>query len=191
MKERTLNEYRQTKEYQGSSEGWKYLNDLENTKKEKLKKLEQAHKIPEEIQKIQEELEYKDVEFDDLETPSKSFIEDQEAAKQMAEIDRQEQLGDVYGEWANTVNNSEEMKENRKLKNPVESAKDLIINKIIKHFDDVMFEMVTEEMSKNYMFQENNYLTEAGMDEFEEAWFEWYHNHHGDILYEVKRNLFE
>ena len=54
-----------------------------------------------------------------------------------------------------------------------------------------MFEMVTEEMSKNYMFQENNYLTEAGMDEFEEAWFEWYHNHHGDILYEVKRNLFE
>ena len=123
--------------------------------------------------------------------PSKSFIEDQAAAKQMAEIDRQEQLQNVYGEWANTVNNSEEMKENRKLKNPIESAKELIINKIIKHFDDVMFEMVSEEMSKNYMFQENNYLTEAGMDEFEDAWFEWYHNHHGDILYEVKRNLFE
>ena len=52
MKKRTLNEYRQTKEYQGSSEGWKYLNDLENTKKEKLKKLEQAHKIPEEIKEI-------------------------------------------------------------------------------------------------------------------------------------------
>ena len=52
MKERTLNEYRQTKEYQGSSEGWKYLNDLENIKKKKLKKLEQAHKIPEEIKEI-------------------------------------------------------------------------------------------------------------------------------------------
>tara|TARA_B100000427_G_scaffold206627_1_gene172010 strand:+ start:4557 stop:4994 length:438 start_codon:yes stop_codon:yes gene_type:complete len=72
MKKRTLNEYRQTKEYQGSSEGWKYLNDLENsfgrtvveqnkdvefddlenTKEEKLKKLEKAHKIPEEIKEI-------------------------------------------------------------------------------------------------------------------------------------------
>ena len=52
MKKRTLNEYRQTKEYQGSSEGWKYLNDLENIKKKKLKKLEQAHKIPEEIKEI-------------------------------------------------------------------------------------------------------------------------------------------
>jgi hypothetical protein len=45
MKKRTLNEYRQTKEYQGSSEGWKYLDDLENTKEEKLKKLEEAHKL--------------------------------------------------------------------------------------------------------------------------------------------------
>ena len=167
-KKRTINELRQTKDsfYNNpgahmSKEGRKYLT------------------------------EFKDVEFDDLETPSKSFIEDQEAAKQMAEIDRQEQLQNVYGEWANTVNNSEEMKENRKLKNPIESAKELIINKIIKHFDDVMFEMVSEEMSKNYMFQENNYLTEAGIDEFEDAWFEWYHNHHGDILYEVKKNLFE
>ena len=59
MKKRTLNEYRQTKEYQGSSEGWKYLNDLENTKKKKLKKLDEEitkvfspHKIPEEIKEI-------------------------------------------------------------------------------------------------------------------------------------------
>ena len=52
MKERTLNEYRQTKEYQGSSEGWKYLNDLEDTKEEKLRKLEEAHKIPEHIEEI-------------------------------------------------------------------------------------------------------------------------------------------
>ena len=37
MKKRTLNEYRQTKEYQGSSEGRKYLDDLENTKEKKLK----------------------------------------------------------------------------------------------------------------------------------------------------------
>ena len=60
MKKRTLNEYRQTKEYQSSEEGRKYLsefkdvafNDLEDTKEEKLKKLEEAHKIPEEIKEI-------------------------------------------------------------------------------------------------------------------------------------------
>ena len=60
MKKRTLNEYRQTKEYQGSEEGRKYLSefkdvefdDLEDTREEKLKKLEQAHKIPEEIKEI-------------------------------------------------------------------------------------------------------------------------------------------
>ena len=85
----------------------------------------------------------------------------------------------------------QEMEENRKNKNDVESTKELIINKIIKHFDDALFEMVSEEMSRRYVFQENNYLTEAGMDEFEDAWFEWYHNHHGDILHEVKKNLFE
>ena len=32
MKKRTLNEYRQTKEYQGSKEGRKYLNDLDPVK---------------------------------------------------------------------------------------------------------------------------------------------------------------
>ena len=60
MKKRTLNEYRQTKEYQGSEEGRKYLSefkdvefdDLEDTREEKLKKLEKAHKIPEEIKEI-------------------------------------------------------------------------------------------------------------------------------------------
>ena len=54
MKKRTLNEYRQTKEYQGSP--WdtsKYGGRFkDNAKEEKLKKLEEAHKIPEEIKEI-------------------------------------------------------------------------------------------------------------------------------------------
>ncbi len=53
-KKRNLNEYRQTKEYQGSP--WdisKYGGGFkDNTKEEKLKKLEEAHKIPEEIKEI-------------------------------------------------------------------------------------------------------------------------------------------
>ena len=98
--------------------------------------------------------------------PSKSFIKDQEAAKQMVEIDRQECELD-----------------------PVEEAKILIVDKITKHFHDVMFEMVNEEMSKNYLFQSQNYLTEAGYEQFEDEWFEFYHNHHGDIMYEVMQNI--
>ena len=92
--------------------------------------------------------------------------EDLEAAKQMAEIDRQECELD-----------------------PVEEAKILIVDKITKHFQDVMFEMVNEEMSKNYLFQSQNYLTEAGYELFEDEYFEFYHTHHGDILYEVMQNI--
>ena len=72
---------------------------------------------------------------------------------------------------------------------PVEEAKILIVDKITKHFHDVMFEMVNEEMNNHYVFQSENYLTGAGYDEFEEAWFEFYHNHHGDIIYEVMNNI--
>jgi len=72
---------------------------------------------------------------------------------------------------------------------PVEEAKILIVHKITKHFDDVMFEMVCKEMSNNYVFQSQNYLTEAGYEMFEDEWFEFYHEHHGDILYEVMQNI--
>ena len=92
---------------------------------------------------------------------------DQEAAKQMAEIDRQECPLD-----------------------PVEEAKILIVAKITNHFNDVMFEMVNEEMMDHPVFQSQNYLTEEGYVHFEDEWFEFYHEHHGDILYEVMKNLF-
>ena len=72
---------------------------------------------------------------------------------------------------------------------PIEEAKILIVDKITKHFQDVMFEMVCEEMSKNYVFQSQNYLTDAGFEIFEDEWFEFYHEHHGDIMYEVMQNI--
>ena len=123
MKKRTLNEYRQTKEY-------------------KLDRLKKAHKIPEEIQKIQEELEYKDVEFDDL--------------------------------------NQRDI---------IEEAKIEIVEKIVKHLDDIIFEKVCNEMGKRHVFQSSNYLTEAGMDEFEDQFYEFYHEHHGDILAAIHNKL--
>ena len=73
--------------------------------------------------------------------------------------------------------------------NDLEQAKCSIAEKITKHFDDVMFEMVNEEMSKNFLFQADNYLTEAGYDMFEDEWFEFYHEHHGDIMHQVMQNI--
>ena len=71
----------------------------------------------------------------------------------------------------------------------IEAAKEQIIKQLQDDFYDVIFQAVADKMNENYMFRENNYLTEAGMDEFEDAWFEWYHNHHGDILSAVLKNL--
>jgi len=73
--------------------------------------------------------------------------------------------------------------------NDLEQAKCSIAEKIIKHFDDTLFEMVCEEMGNNFLFQSDNYLTEAGYDIFEDEWFEFYHEHHGDILHQVKQSL--
>ncbi len=92
--------------------------------------------------------------------------QDQEAAKQMAEIDRQECPLD-----------------------PVEEAKILIVDKISKHLSDIIFEKVCNEMGNHYVFQSQNYLTEAGYDQFEDEWFEFYHEHHGDIMHEVMQNI--
>ena len=102
--------------------------------------------------------------------------------------------GNTHEEWANKANKSEEMGKNREnMKecplDPVEEAKILIVNKITKHFSDFLFEKVNEEMSNSYVFQSEQYLTQAGMDEFEDEWFEFFHNHHGDIIYEVMQNI--
>lgn len=71
----------------------------------------------------------------------------------------------------------------------VEEAKIEIVDKVTKHFLDTVFEMICEEMGNKYVFQSSNYLTEAGMDEFEEQFFEFYHEHHGDIMGEVMKNI--
>jgi len=158
------------------------------------------------LNKLRQTKEYQNTKgYEDNEELNKYY--DETWNKQMAEIDLQEGIEEMvkkqhlkeeeYKEWAHQANYSEQMKENRKFKDIagdpdlIESAKELITNKIVKHFDDVLFEMVCQEMGNNYLFQSDNYLTEAGYDMFEDEWFEFYHEHHGDILYRVKHNLFE
>ena len=147
MKERTLNEYRQTKEYQGSSEGRKYLDDLDPVKKVMA-------------QQIDEELESQPWDTSKYGGGFKKVAFDESKHKDIA--------GDEF---------------------MLKQAKDLIVNKLQDRFYDIIFQAVADEMSKNYMFRQNNYLTEAGEELFEDAWFEWYHEQHSDILYRVLQTL--
>jgi sugar-specific transcriptional regulator TrmB len=87
------------------------------------------------------------------------------------------------------VDKQKEMNPSKYIQNDIAQTKDAIKEKILKHFDDALFEMVNEEMSKYYLFQSSNYLTEAGYDMFEDEWFEFYHEHHGDILFQVKTEI--
>ena len=94
-----------------------------------------------------------------------------------------------YKEQMVEVDKQEQMNPSKYTKDDIEKTKQEIVNKITKHFDDTLFEMVCEEMSRRYVFQSDNYLTEAGYDVFEDEWFEFYHEHHGDILHLVKQNI--
>ena len=149
-KKRTLNEYRQTKEYK--------LDPVQQVLAQQIEELaEKDH-----LNKVHNKLWGEDYTEKDL----------QEGIKEM--VDKQI---------------DPEMNPSKYTKDELEQAKELIVNKITHHFHDVMFEMVNEEMNKSYVFQSEQYLTQAGYDEFEEAWFEFYHEHHGDILYQVMKNI--
>ena len=93
-------------------------------------------------------------------------------------------LKNVYGKWADT-----EFKNIAGDHDLIEAAKEQIISQLKDQYYDIIFQAVCDKMNENYMFRENNYFTEAGMDEFEDAWFEWYHNHHGDILMAVLKDM--
>ena len=115
------------------------------------------------------------------------------AYKGIANIHADKHDGDINKDpkWdvESHVKYNKEMNPSKYTKNDLEQAKCSIVEKILKHFDDTLFEMICEEMSNNYLFQSSNYLTEAGYDMFEDEWFEFYHEQHGDILHQVKQSL--
>ena len=71
----------------------------------------------------------------------------------------------------------------------IETTKDLIFNSLKNKFYDMIFQAVCDEMSKHEVFQEETYFTPQGMDEFEDQWFEFYHEHHGDILGSIMKDF--
>ena len=71
----------------------------------------------------------------------------------------------------------------------VDKTVDQIVEKLDGHMHDLIFQAVCEEMNKHYVFDSSEYLTEAGLELFEDEWFEFYHENHGRIMYKLLQNL--
>ena len=79
-------------------------------------------------------------------------------------------------------------------KNPFEHEEvDKTVDQIVEDLQpviyDTIFELICNEMSTKYVFDSSEYLTEAGLELFEDEWFEFYHENHGKIIHKLLQNL--
>jgi len=93
----------------------------------------------------------------------------------------------------NEIRQSKEYQQAVKSRNNLDLNVDVAIDEIVDslntHLFDIIFQSVNDEMHKYTVFQEQTYLTNEGMDMFEEQWFEFYHEHHGEILGRIMKTL--
>ena len=94
-------------------------------------------------------------------------------------------LNEMY--WCNKYQQA--VKSGNNLDLNVDVAVDEIVDNLNTHLFDIIFQAVNDEMHKYTVFQEQTYLTDEGMDIFEEQWFEFYHEHHGEILGKIMKTL--
>jgi len=71
----------------------------------------------------------------------------------------------------------------------VDKTVDQIVEDLQPVIYDTIFELICNEMSMKYVFDSSEYLTEAGLELFEDEWFEFYHENHGKIMYKLLQNL--
>ena len=71
----------------------------------------------------------------------------------------------------------------------VDKTVEKIVEKLGDHMYDLIFQAVCDEMNDHYVFDSTEYLTEAGLELFEDEWFEFYHENHGKIINEVIKDL--
>ena len=71
----------------------------------------------------------------------------------------------------------------------VETTKDLIIKKLSNEMYDTIFQAVNDEMSKHEVFQSETYFTPQGFEEFQDTWFEFYHDHFGEIMHDIFKSF--
>ena len=91
-------------------------------------------------------------------------------------------VGDVKTGTATTVKNPFEHEE-------VDKTVDQIVEDLQPQIFDTIFQLINDEMSKRYVFDSSEYLTEAGLELFEDEWFEFYHENHGRIMHKLLQNL--
>ena len=88
----------------------------------------------------------------------------------------------------------QELKGENFYKNPfshadVDKTVETIVEKLDGHMYDLIFQAVCDEMNNHYVFDSTEYLTQAGLELFEDEWFEFYHENHGKIIHEVIKDL--
>ncbi len=71
----------------------------------------------------------------------------------------------------------------------VDKTVDQIVEDLQPQIFDAIFQMINDEMTKRYVFDSSEYLTEAGLELFEDEWFEFYHENHGKIMHKLLQNL--
>jgi len=71
----------------------------------------------------------------------------------------------------------------------VKTTKDLIISKLSNELYDTIFQAVNDEMTKHEVFQEETYFTPQGFEEFQDTWFEFYHDHFGEIMHDIFKSF--
>lgn len=71
----------------------------------------------------------------------------------------------------------------------VDKTVETIVEKLDGHIYDLIFQAVCDEMNDHYVFDSTEYLTEAGLELFEDEWFEFYHENHGEIMRKLLQNL--
>jgi|ETNvirenome_2_60_1030617.scaffolds.fasta_scaffold12117_4 uncharacterized protein YpuA (DUF1002 family) len=88
----------------------------------------------------------------------------------------------------------QELKGENFYKNPfeheeVDKTVDQIAEDLQPQIFDTIFQMINDEMQKRYVFDSSEYLTSAGLELFEDEWFEFYHENHGKIMHKLLQNL--
>ena len=79
-------------------------------------------------------------------------------------------------------------------KNPFEHSEvdktvKIIVENLKNEIYDIVFQAVCDEMNQFPAFDSSEYLTETGLELFEDEWFEFYHEHHGNIIHQVIKDL--
>jgi len=71
----------------------------------------------------------------------------------------------------------------------VDKTVETIVENLDGHIYDLIFQAVCDEMNDHYVFDSTEYLTQAGLELFEDEWFEFYHENHGEIMRKLLQKL--